>query len=57
MKTINHWYEGMTKGQKIFVYLVSCALILIVGIGLVPLCLLIYLELGLRGRSSQDVAD
>ena len=39
----------MTKGQKIFVYLVSAALVMVFGIGLLPLTILIYLELGQRG--------
>lgn len=52
MNLQNDWYLGMTKGQKVFVYLVSCALILLAGIGLIPLALLIYLELGLKDRRS-----
>lgn len=46
MKT---WYKSITKGQKIFVYFASIALILAFGIGLLPLATLIYLELGERG--------
>jgi hypothetical protein len=45
MKT---WYRNISKGQKIFIYLVSVGLIAVVGIGLVPLAILIYLELGER---------
>lgn len=43
------WYKNMPKGQKIFVYLVSAALVLVYLIGLLPLAILVYLELGERG--------
>ena len=43
---MKNWYKGLTKGQKIFVYFLSIALVLVYGIGLVPLALLIYLALG-----------
>lgn len=46
---MKNWYKKMLKGQKIFVYLVSIALILVYAIGLIPLAILIYLELGERG--------
>lgn len=45
------WYKNMTKGQKVFVYLVSAALVLAFGAGLLPLAVLIYLELGQRGNN------
>lgn len=51
MHKIEEWYQDMPKGQKIFVYFVSLALILLFGIGLLPLAILIYLELGLRGKN------
>lgn len=51
MNVLNAWYIGMTKGQKIFVYLASSALVLVFGVGLIPLALLIYLELGIRGKT------
>ena len=51
MNFLSEWYDAMPKGQKVFVYLVSTGLILAFGVGLVPLALLIYLELGVRGRS------
>lgn len=50
MQRIEDWYRDMPKGQKAFVYLVSIALVIAYGIGLLPLALLIYLELGERGR-------
>jgi hypothetical protein len=56
MKALNEWYEGMGKGQKGFVYLVSVALVFVFGIGLGPLALLIYLELGLRDRLAASIA-
>lgn len=40
------WYKKMTKGQKIFVYLVFIALVFVFGIGLLSLAILIYLQLG-----------
>lgn len=50
-QSMKNWYQFMPKGQKIFVYLVSIALILLYGIGLLPLVILIYLELGQRGNA------
>ncbi len=46
---MKNWYKKMTKGQKIFVYLVSTALVIFWGIGLLPLAILIYLQLGEGG--------
>lgn len=46
---MKNWYKGMTKGQKIFVYLIAVALIPVYALGLLPLAVLIYLELGQRG--------
>ncbi len=43
---MKQWYKSMPKGQKVFVYFVSVALIMLYGIGLLPLAILIYLELG-----------
>ena len=48
MEALKNWYKGINKGQKIFLYLVSTALILVFLIGLLPLAILIYLELGER---------
>jgi hypothetical protein len=42
------WYRNMPKRQKTFVYIVSIALVFFWGIGLLPLIVLIYLELGER---------
>lgn len=41
----------MPKGQNTFVYLIAIALVLVYGIGLLPLAILIYLELGQRGNN------
>ena len=43
---MKNWYQNMNKNQKIFVYLVSVALVLFFGVGLLPLAVLIYLQLG-----------
>lgn len=43
---MKNWYQNMNKNQKIFVYLVSVALVLFYGVGLLPLAVLIYLQLG-----------
>ncbi|GEM_PF-1771618 len=48
------WYKDINKGQKIFIYLVSLALTLMWGVGLLPLAILIYLELGERNSSSSS---
>jgi cell division protein FtsL len=48
MKKLEQWYKNMNKSQKVFVYLLSVALIILV-IGAIFLALLIYLELGERG--------
>jgi uncharacterized membrane protein YkgB len=45
---MKNWYKNITKGQKIFLYLLSIALC-IVFVGAIPLAVLIYLELGQRG--------
>ncbi len=37
---MKNWYKNMAKGQKVFVYLVSTALVLVYGIGLLPLAVL-----------------
>jgi hypothetical protein len=47
---MKNWYANMPKGQKIFVYLISTAFLVFFGAGLLPLAVLIYLELGQRGR-------
>ncbi|CAE6858839.1 hypothetical protein R75471_00057 [Paraburkholderia domus] len=43
MKT---WYSNITKAQKTFLFTISVLLILVYGIGLIPLALLTYLQLG-----------
>ncbi len=48
---MKNWYQFMTKGQKVFVYPLSIALVLVYGIGLFPLAILIYLQLGQRGTA------
>ena len=50
-KAMNNWYKNMPKGQKIFVYFISTALVVVYGIGLIPLTALIYLKLGQRANS------
>lgn len=53
MKPVNNWYEEMTKGQKIFVYTIS-VLALPFFVGIPALLVLIYLELGVRGRRDNN---
>ncbi len=48
MEVMKNWYQNINKNQKKFIYAVSAALILVYGIGLLPLAVLIYLELGER---------
>lgn len=50
---MKNWYKNMPKGQKMFVWLVSVALICAWLVGLVPVAILAYLELGERGRLSE----
>ena len=50
---VESWYKNITKGQKIFIYFVSIGLILAFGIGLLPLAVLIFLELGQRREDAQ----
>lgn len=50
---MKNWYKTINIGQKIFIYLVSIALVLAYGIGLLPLAILIYLELGERFDNSK----
>ncbi len=40
------WYDGITRGQKLFLFGVSIALVFAWGVGLVGLCILIYCQLG-----------
>ena len=47
------WYKNLTKGQKIFVYLVSIALSAFI-VGLLPLAVLIYLELGQKDEDTYE---
>jgi len=48
------WYKNLTKGQKKFVYFVSICLIFAFGIGLLPLVVLIYLELGNKDEDTDE---
>lgn len=50
---MNNWYKNMPKGQKIFVYFISTALVVVYGIGLIPLTALIYLKLGQRANDDE----
>ena len=43
---MQEWYRGITRGQKIFLYLVSVFLVLFWGVGLIPLACLVYCSLG-----------
>ncbi len=43
---LQKWYNGMTYGQRLFVWIVSGMLIFIYGVGLIPLSILIYCKLG-----------
>ena len=43
------WYKNLAKAQKIFIYVIVTVLVPVYGIGVLPLAVLIYLELGLRG--------
>ncbi len=45
------WYKNLTKGQKVYIYLMSTALVLFYATGVLPLSILIYLELGERGST------
>ena len=47
------WYKNLTKGQKIFLYLVSIALPAFI-VGLLPLAVLIYLELGQKDEDTYE---
>ncbi|SAL50819.1 hypothetical protein AWB73_05289 [Caballeronia turbans] len=48
---MKNWYKSITRGQKIFLYVLSSVLVLVYAVGLVPLLLLIYLELGNSSNS------
>ena len=51
---MKNWYKNISKGQKKFIYFVSLCLVLAYGIGLLPLAILIYLELGKKGEDTYD---
>jgi len=40
------WYQNLTKAQRALLYFVSIVLILVWGIGLIPLTFLLYLKFG-----------
>ncbi len=40
------WYDGINRGQKLFLFGLSMALIFAWGVGLIGLCILIYCQLG-----------
>ena len=42
------WYDGINRGQKIFLFAISIPLVFVYLIGIIPLCILIYCELGAR---------
>lgn len=50
MKELEAWYDTMNSGQKLLVYVISAGLVLLWGLGLVPLAVLVYLELGRKDR-------
>jgi len=47
------WYKTLAKTQKIYIYVIVTALVPFYGIGALPLAVLIYLELGLRGGNGE----
>lgn len=53
MNALNEWYDGMTKAQRVFVYVVSVGLVAFYLLGLIPLALLIYLQLGKEARATR----
>ncbi|MGF6921710.1 hypothetical protein [Paraburkholderia sp. 40] len=53
-ETMKNWYANITNGQKVFLYLVSSLLILVYGLGLIPLVVLIYLQLGVQTPAKQE---
>ena len=46
---LQSWYNGVTVGQRKFLWIISFLLVPVWGIGLVPLAILIYLKLGMKG--------
>ena len=51
---MKNWYKNISKGQKKFVYFVSICLVMVFGIGLLPLAILIYLELGSKDEDADE---
>jgi hypothetical protein len=45
------WYWSLNKAQKIFVYIISILAIFPIFIGLIPLTIFIFFELGGRPES------
>ena len=54
LKKLQLWYNYNTPGQRLFLWIVSVLLIFAFGIGLIPLILFIYLELGRRANKYLD---
>ena len=55
MNKLENWYKELNKQRKIFVYVVSYALIGLFGFGLIPLLILIYLEFGLPNNNAKKI--
>ena len=43
---LQDWYNNITPWQRYFLWILSLLLVVVYGIGLIPLALLIYLKLG-----------
>lgn len=44
------WYKNMARGQKVLVYLVSIIFVPVFLVGLIPLLMLLYIEIGERNK-------
>lgn len=43
---MQNWYNSIEANQKLFIFMLSTLSILVFGIGLIPIAVLVYLELG-----------
>lgn len=45
---IQKWYNNMKENQRLFLWILSIITIPFFGLGIIPLCILIYCKLGMK---------
>jgi len=55
MKALENWYNNITPSQRTFIWMLSILLVLLYGVGFIPLALLIWIKLGSVTIKQDDV--